>query len=249
MARLRLELAEHCHAANRLNLRPAVRLNATSDLPWEHLHPELFSDFPQAHFFDYTKVVSRMHNFMTSSPDNRSWPENYYLTFSATPTNHDQARRVLRLGRNVAVVFWPEIPPSLWGHPVIDGDKHDARFFDPEGAIVGLKAKGLAQVDVSGFTVRLCPHCRPSAEELHLRFACQNTRRITVHECPRCGYELRQQHALPRALQHSSIQRTHRQTISSYTCSDRTLTSPREPSRLLITPQAVWQSPRPRVAI
>jgi hypothetical protein len=38
---------------------------------------------------------------------------------------------------------------------VIDGDANDLRFLDPTGVIVGLKAKGAAKKDTSGFVVRL----------------------------------------------------------------------------------------------
>ena len=215
MARLKVELAEHCQEAARLDLRPAVRLNATSDLPWEHLHGELFDDLPQLDFFDYTKILSRMDAFMDRSVNGQPWPQNYHLTFSATSTNHEQARRVLELGRNVAVVFWPEIPSSLWGFPAIDGETHDARFLDPDGVIVGLKAKGLAQVDLSGFTFRPCPNCGPSAPELKLQFAFQDTHRITVHECTECRFELRQRHALPRDLRKHSRERILRSSRRS----------------------------------
>jgi len=244
MARLRLELAEHCQEAVRLNLRPAVRLNGTSDLPWEDLHPDLFNDFPELRFFDYTKIVSRMDSFMGRSPDRKPWPENYYLTFSATPTNHDQVRRVLDHGRNVAVVFWPEIPSSLWGFPVIDGDTHDARFLDPDGVIVGLKAKGLAQVDLSGFTVRLCPNCGPSAPELRLRFACQQTRRTTVHECAQCGFQLRQEHALPHAPQTRSKEGSRRDRSSASRWQNSSCISSRQETRLPHQRQADGRLPR-----
>ncbi len=52
------------------------------------------------------------------------------------------------------MVFWPEVPQSLWGYPVINGDAHDARFLDTAGAVVGLKAKGSAKSDRSGFVIR-----------------------------------------------------------------------------------------------
>jgi hypothetical protein len=51
-------------------------------------------------------------------------------------------------------VFWPEVPESYWGRSVIDGDAHDARFLDTAGTIVGLKAKGSAKSDLSGFVIR-----------------------------------------------------------------------------------------------
>jgi hypothetical protein len=58
------------------------------------------------------------------------------------------------LGGTAAAVFWPEVPQSFWGSSVINGDEHDARFLDPAGTIVGLKAKGSAKSDLSGFVIR-----------------------------------------------------------------------------------------------
>lgn len=197
VAKLKIELAEHCYEADRLDLRPAVRLNGTSDLPWEKLHGELFDEFPQVRFFDYTKLVCRAEAALMRSPTRTPWPDNYHLTFSAAADNHQQARRILALGGNVAVVFWPEHPRSFWGYPVVNGDGHDARFLDPDGVVVGLKAKGLAQVDLSGFTVRPCPQCGPKVSELKLLFACEDTHRTTVHHCSRCGFELRQRLKVP----------------------------------------------------
>ncbi len=147
---LTVELSRLEEEAKRLGLVPAVRLNGSSDIPWERLHPELFTEFPNIQFFDYTKVPARMEQFL-SDP---TWPRNYHLTFSAQPGNHDKAREILEHGGTVAVVFWPEVPQTHWGFQVIDGDKHDARFLDQAGTIVGLTAKGRAKIDQTGFTVR-----------------------------------------------------------------------------------------------
>jgi len=38
---------------------------------------------------------------------------------------------------------------------VINGDKDDLRFLDDKGVIVGLKAKGKAQKDTSGFVIAI----------------------------------------------------------------------------------------------
>ena len=57
-------------------------------------------------------------------------------------------------GINVAVVFRnAELPKTWLGIKVINGDKHDLRFKDTKGCIVGLKAKGKAKKDKSGFVV------------------------------------------------------------------------------------------------
>jgi hypothetical protein len=52
----------------------------------------------------------------------------------------------------VAVVF-KDVPDSYIGRTVIDGDDTDLRFLDPKGVVVGLKAKGRARKDTSGFVV------------------------------------------------------------------------------------------------
>ncbi len=45
--------------------------------------------------------------------------------------------------------------PAKWaGRKVIDGDLHDLRFLDGRGRVVGLRAKGPARKDESGFVVR-----------------------------------------------------------------------------------------------
>ena len=46
--------------------------------------------------------------------------------------------------------------PMTWrGAKVIDGDEHDLRFLDQgRGVVIGLKAKGEAKKDSSGFVVK-----------------------------------------------------------------------------------------------
>jgi hypothetical protein len=39
------------------------------------------------------------------------------------------------------------------GLKVIDGDKHDMRFLDKSGVVVGLVAKGQGKKDTSGFVI------------------------------------------------------------------------------------------------
>ena len=54
---------------------------------------------------------------------------------------------------NVAVVFRKELPATYLGRKVINGDETDLRFLDEKNVIVGLKAKGKAKKDMSGFVV------------------------------------------------------------------------------------------------
>ena len=122
MKRLRAELTLLEAEALQHGLRPAMRLNGTSDLLWERFDPDLFSDFPEIQFFDYTKINQRMLGFLDGV-----LPSNYHLTFSVDACGKHQASYVIGRGGNVAVVFWPYLPNKWWGFPVIDGDRHDAR--------------------------------------------------------------------------------------------------------------------------
>lgn len=149
---LRTELRSLRHDALDAGMIPAVRLNGTSDIPWEQLHGELFEEFHEVRFFDYTNLRPRMQKFLAGSAGD--FPRNYHLTFSLSERNGSDAEVILQAGGNVAVVFWPEVPSSWHGHQVIDGDRHDARFLDPQGCLVGLSAKGIAREDLSGFVVR-----------------------------------------------------------------------------------------------
>lgn len=148
---LRNELWELREEAQWRGMTPAVRLNGTSDIPWERLHPELLEEFEDVQFFDYTKIPRRMWQFVENRDD--SWPINYHLTFSLSEKNQEESLALLDAGGTVAVVFWPQIPEEWEGYAVINGDAHDARFLDPEGVIVGPGAKGIARRDLSGFVV------------------------------------------------------------------------------------------------
>lgn len=117
--------------AKRLGLRPAVRLNGTSDILWERLIN--FADFPEIQFYDYTKIPTRL----------RSQASNYHLTFSFSGDNWDACLEELAKGVNVAVIFDGGIPTSFRGFKVIDGTIHDVRFLDGyKGQIIGLIPKG-----------------------------------------------------------------------------------------------------------
>lgn len=135
--------------ANKAGKIPVVRLNGTSDIPWESYKIDgfanIFEYWPQVQFYDYTKLPMR-------AIGNR-W-SNYHLTFSRNEVNGHVADKVARQGVNVAVVF--EVLPTTYnGVEVIDGDINgDFRFLDDRGVVVGLKAKGKAKQDNSGFVVR-----------------------------------------------------------------------------------------------
>jgi hypothetical protein len=126
-------------------LKPAVRVNGTSDLP--KLALQLADEFRRVQFYDYTKLA-------------RPWTRvrsNYHLTFSYSGSNLSESLQALQAGVNVSVVFntskGQDLPAVWQGYPVIDGDMHDLRFLDPQGSIVGLRANGEAKKQASPFIV------------------------------------------------------------------------------------------------
>lgn len=123
-----------------------IRLNGTSDIPWERL--AIMDLFPTVQFYDYTKSPARAIAFASGS-----LPSNYHLTFSRSEDNHGKAMEVLHAGGNVAVVFGNGLPEKWNGFDVVDGDLSDLRFKDAKPVVVGLKAKGLGKKDETGFVV------------------------------------------------------------------------------------------------
>jgi len=132
----------------------AIRLNGTTDIPFENIpfefegvvYSNIMEIFPQVQFYDYTKVFNRL---------TKKLPKNYDLTFSRSEDaiNHYEAGEALKLGYNVAAVFKNELPTNLDGYLIVDGDETDLTFLHPKGVILGLKAKGKAKKDISGFVI------------------------------------------------------------------------------------------------
>ena len=140
---LHRELNNFAKLCHRNGERGAVRLNVFSDVCWERYgipqaHPELL-------FVDYCKQVGRLGKT----------PENYKLIFSYSGRRqyHNQNRRAFRTNYPVAVVFRGGLPRMFRGRLVIDGDRDDIANAYAIGQIVGLRAKGSARQDCSGFVV------------------------------------------------------------------------------------------------
>jgi hypothetical protein len=139
-------LAIHSKTVNQV----AIRLNGTSDV--DHLGllfrytgiNFLSPQYSKILFYDYTKSIKQIEKYKGT---------NYKLTFSLSETNQTDAIKVLLDGGSIAAVFSGELPQSYKGFKVIDGDKTDLRYFDPSNVIVGLKAKGQAKKDTSGFVI------------------------------------------------------------------------------------------------
>jgi len=134
-------------ACNRKEKLPAVRLNGTSDIQWEKIDIDgqnIFEMFPDVQFYDYTKIPTRKVDKIP----------NYHLTWSYSEANEKYAEMFDQVPNNKAVVFRTKDLPSMFrGLKVIDGDTHDMRFLDKPNSVVGLKAKGKAKKDYSGFVI------------------------------------------------------------------------------------------------
>ena len=127
--------------ANKLNMKPAIRLNGTSDINW--MSSGIMDKFPDVQFYDYTKVLRRLKDKI---------PTNYNITFSKSEDNNSECETALELGFNVAAVF-KNLPQQYMGRQVINGDETDVRFADGKGVVIGLTAKGRARKDLSGFVI------------------------------------------------------------------------------------------------
>ena len=129
--------------ANKLGLTPVFRLNGTSDISWEKYTMtegmNVFDVFAGIQFYDYTKVLGRKVKHI----------ENYHLTFSKADGNDSDVAEALLQGMSVVAVY-DKIPAG-----VPSADLDDLRFLDPKGTMLGLKAKGRAKKDYSGFVIRL----------------------------------------------------------------------------------------------
>jgi hypothetical protein len=132
--------------AEKKGLIPAFRLNGTSDLSWEKYEvaegKNIFQMFPDVQFYDYTKVLGRKVSHIP----------NYHLTFSQADGNIEDVIKAKEAGMNIATVF-RSVPEIHLDRTVVNGDETDLRFLDPKNVIVGLKAKGKAKKDTSGFVI------------------------------------------------------------------------------------------------
>jgi hypothetical protein len=130
------EIARHERRVNACNKSLVIRLNGTSDIPWETLAPFMFETFAHLQFQDYTK----------SWETRTVLPPNYYLVRSVSERT-TTAQLAQRANENVVAVVnvrrGVPLPASFLNRPVIDGDAHDLRVFDDQrGAAVLVRAKG-----------------------------------------------------------------------------------------------------------
>jgi hypothetical protein len=173
MKQLISDIQKFVRACDRKDKLPAIRLNGTSDIQWENIYvgnmeqysldttdmsnvevfnkkqlgldcKNIFEMFPNVQFYDYTKIPTRKVDKIP----------NYHLTWSYSEANEKYAEMFDQVPNNKAVVFRTKDLPSMFrGLEVIDGDTHDMRFLDKPNSVVGLKAKGQAKKDYSGFVI------------------------------------------------------------------------------------------------
>jgi len=162
LARLYREISNEIRAAEKAKIKLAFRLNLTSDLQFEKIalnhksEQSIIHTFKDIQFYDYTKGKRRYENYLSGAD---SFPKNYHLTYSRAETSKlDYLKGILKRGGNVAIAFQgikkddPMIK-TYKGYPVIDGDINDLRFKDQRGAWIGLRSKGKAKKDKTGFAV------------------------------------------------------------------------------------------------
>ena len=139
------ELRKVKKSAHKKGKKLAYRFNGTSDRFEEVKHFLDMDNQPFDQAYDYTKNFQRVLNYQGY--------KGYNLTFSYDGLNSLETKFLLKNKiANVSVVMTTkrneELPKTynLNGidYPVLDGDKHDLRFTENKGYIIGLRAKGKA---------------------------------------------------------------------------------------------------------
>lgn len=127
------EIGLHVKKSEREGNIAAVRFNVTSDLPVEMYKSKsgksIMDHHPNAQFYDYTKIASRM---------DKELPSNLHLTLSSTGEGHDESNshevsKALEKGHVVAMVIHKgktnptHVEDVRTGrrYPIVNGDKDD----------------------------------------------------------------------------------------------------------------------------
>lgn len=153
LRRLLFEIEELYRFSSAFDMKLALRLNGTSDRPWEsrkygQLIQSIQDSFPMVQLYDYTKHFMRA----TSKYRAHHGISAYHVTFSYSGSNWPLCQKLLRARINVAVPFVESLPAHFRRFRVHDGDRHDLRFLDPAPRVIGLRFKTV--LDGQGGTVR-----------------------------------------------------------------------------------------------
>lgn len=150
MRALAYEILKQYTKAKKAGEKIAIRLNGTSDIDLVYLlnkyaSLDIATLADHIIFYDYTKILQKAIRYQAHP--------NYTVTFSRSESNQAETEQAIKLGINVAAVFSGELPKTYLGAPVLDGDKSDLIMLYNKGAVLGLKAKGQAKKDKSGFVI------------------------------------------------------------------------------------------------
>ena len=133
------------------NKKIAIRLNGTSDQDFisiikKYKNLDLLNDkqFKNLVFYDYTAILGKIKKYINTS---------YSLTLSRKEDNEKEILEALKLGGNVAAVFRDDLPTKYKGFTVVNGDTSDLEMIYNKNVILGLKAKGDAKKDTTGFVI------------------------------------------------------------------------------------------------
>ena len=145
------ELIKIANKSIKQNKKIAIRLNGTSDLDFIELIKQYNNldllhnnKFKNLLFYDYTAILGKIKKYINTP---------YSLTLSRKENNESEILQALKLGGNVAAVFNGNLPTKYKGYSVINGDSSDLEMLYNKNVILGLKAKGEAKKDRSGFVI------------------------------------------------------------------------------------------------
>jgi len=171
-AKLREEIRLFVKLCKRTGRIPAIRLNVSSDIVWERIFADIFAEFPECQFYDYSKGMPK---------NRRDLPENYTVAHSySEKTTFADVESIFAAGRNIIVAFDSAYNPQrhLFGalpesvvfccketgreivKRVFDADRQDIRIAELDGVdgVGGLHGKsGNSRVESaieSGFMIR-----------------------------------------------------------------------------------------------
>lgn len=144
------EIIKETEKAHRKGEKIAFRLNGTSDIDFiyyleKYAGLDITTLAPTAIFYDYTKGIKRALRYKGHL--------NYKVTFSRAENNHVETKVALDNGLNVSAVFSYDLPKTYLGYKVIDGDKSDILMLYNNNVVLGLRAKGSAKKDDTGFVI------------------------------------------------------------------------------------------------
>jgi len=148
--KLATEIIRETAKAKKNGEKIAFRLNGTSDIDFIYLLEKyaglnIADLYPHVIMYDYTKILGKIKKYIDHP--------NYVLTFSRAEDNEKESLQALEMGANVSAVFSHELPTHYKGFEVVDGDSSDLVMLNHSGVILGLRAKGKAKKDNSGFTI------------------------------------------------------------------------------------------------